>query len=145
MRIGLMVGSDKERPLTDRLAGLLADARVAENAGFTSFWMPQVPRYLDAMTAVALIGQVTQRVELGTAMVPIQTRHPIIMAQQALTTDIMCGGRFTPWSRSLASMDHQRPAGSSVRQAGPSDARLSRGVGSVVHGARNRPSHERDL
>lgn len=95
MRIGLMVGSDKERSRTDRLPGLLADARAAEDAGFASFWMPQVPGYLDAMTAVALIGQVTQRIELGAAVVPIQTRHPLIMAQQALTTDVACGGRFT--------------------------------------------------
>lgn len=95
MRIGLMVGSDKERSRADRLPGLLADAGAAESAGFSSFWMPQVPGYLDAMTAVALIGQVTQSIELGTAVVPIQTRHPLIIAQQALTTDVACGGRFT--------------------------------------------------
>ena len=95
MRIGLMVGSDKERSRADRLAGLLADALAAEGAGFASFWMPQVPGYLDAMTAVALIGQATRRIELGTAVVPIQTRHPMILAQQALTTDVACGGRFT--------------------------------------------------
>ena len=95
MRIGLMVGSDKERARSDRLAGLLDDAQAAEAAGFRSFWMPQIPGYLDAMTAVALIGQVTERIELGTAVVPIQTRHPLILAQQALTTDVACGGRFT--------------------------------------------------
>lgn len=95
MRLGLMVGSDKERTRADRLAGLLADASAAEADGFASFWMPQVPGYLDAMTAVALIGQVTARIELGTAVVPIQTRHPMIMAQQALTTDAACNGRFT--------------------------------------------------
>ena len=33
MRIGLMVGSDKERSRADRLAGLLADGRAAEAAG----------------------------------------------------------------------------------------------------------------
>ncbi|GBG40233.1 LLM class F420-dependent oxidoreductase [Mycobacterium montefiorense] len=95
MRIGLMVGSDKERPRAERLTGLIADAAAAESAGITSFWMPQVPGYLDAMTAVTLIGQATDRVEIGTAVVPIQTRHPMIMAQQALTTQIACGGRFT--------------------------------------------------
>ena len=95
MRIGLMVGSDKERPSADRLAGLVADGAAAENGGFSTFWMPQVPGYLDAMTAVTLIGQATDRIEIGTAVVPIQTRHPLIMAQQALTTQIACGGRFT--------------------------------------------------
>lgn len=90
-----MVGSDKERPRADRLAGLVDDAKSAENDGFTSFWIPQVPGYLDAMTAVALLGQVTERIEIGTAVVPIQTRHPLIMAQQALTTQVACSGRFT--------------------------------------------------
>jgi F420-dependent oxidoreductase-like protein len=91
----MMVGSDKERPRADRLAGLTADGAAAENGGFSTFWMPQVPGYLDAMTAVTLIGQATDRIEIGTAVVPIQTRHPLIMAQQALTTQIACGGRFT--------------------------------------------------
>ncbi|MCZ8378777.1 TIGR03564 family F420-dependent LLM class oxidoreductase [Mycobacterium sp. CPCC 205372] len=95
MRIGLMVGSDRERPRADRLDGLLADGTAAESAGFASFWFPQVPGYLDAMTAVALLGRLTERIELGTAVVPIQTRHPLIMAQQALTTQVACGGRFT--------------------------------------------------
>lgn len=94
-RIGLMVGSDKERARKDRFTGLVDDATAAENAGFASFWMPQVPGYLDAMTALALIGQATDRIELGTAVMPIQTRHPIVMAQQALTTQEACAGRFT--------------------------------------------------
>ncbi|MCT7660639.1 TIGR03564 family F420-dependent LLM class oxidoreductase [Mycobacterium deserti] len=95
MRIGLMVGSDKERSRAERLTGLIDDGRAAENEGFASFWMPQVPGYLDAMTAVALLGQATERIEIGTAVVPIQTRHPLIMAQQALTTAAACSGRFT--------------------------------------------------
>lgn len=91
----MMVGSDKERSPADRLAGVIADAVAAESAGFTTFWMPQVPGYLDAMTVATLIGQATDRIEIGTAVVPIQTRHPMIMAQQALTTQIACDGRFT--------------------------------------------------
>jgi F420-dependent oxidoreductase-like protein len=90
-----MVGSDKERSRAERLAGLLDDGKTAEAQGFASFWFPQVPGYLDAMTAVALLGQVTERIEIGTAVVPIQTRHPMIMAQQALTTQVACVGRFT--------------------------------------------------
>jgi F420-dependent oxidoreductase-like protein len=95
VRVGLMSGTDKERPRAERLAGLTADGRAAEDAGFSSFWIPQVPGYLDAMTAVALLGQATRAIELGTAVVPVQTRHPIPMAQQALTTQIACAGRFT--------------------------------------------------
>jgi F420-dependent oxidoreductase-like protein len=94
MRVGLMVGSDKERSRADRLSGLLADGQAAEAQGFASFWIPQVPGYLDAMTAVALLGHVTERIEIGTAVVPLQTRHPLILAQQALTTQIACDGRF---------------------------------------------------
>jgi F420-dependent oxidoreductase-like protein len=95
MQIGLMVGSDKERARADRLTGLLDDGKSAESQGFASFWIPQVPGYLDAMTAGALLGQVTERIEIGTAVVPIQTRHPLIMAQQALTTQVACSGRFS--------------------------------------------------
>src|SRR3569623_545769 len=95
MHIGLMVGSDKERSRNDRLTGLSDDGKSAEAEGFASFWIPQVPGYLDALTAVALLGQVTARIAIGTAVVPIQTRHPLIMAQQALTTQGACSGRFT--------------------------------------------------
>lgn len=95
MRIGLMIGSDTERPRPERLGGLVHDVRAADGDGFTSMWIPQVPGYLDAMTAIALVGHETERIELGTAVVPIQTRHPVAMAQQALTTQLACGGRFT--------------------------------------------------
>jgi F420-dependent oxidoreductase-like protein len=95
MRVGLMVGSDKERSRADRLAGLIDDATRAESTGFSSFWMPQVPGYLDAMTAITVLGLATDHIELATAVVPIQTRHPMIMAQQALTTQVACGGRFS--------------------------------------------------
>lgn len=90
-----MVGTDKDCPPAERLPRLLSAAQTAEGHGFASFWFPQVPGYLDAMSVLALAGQCTDRVELGTAIVPIQTRHPIAMAQQALTTSIACAGRFT--------------------------------------------------
>jgi F420-dependent oxidoreductase-like protein len=95
MRIGLMIGSDKERGRDERLAGLAEDVRAAEQGGFGSMWIPQIPGYVDAMTAIAVAGQQTSRIELGTAVVPVQTRHPVVMAQQALTTQLACGGKFT--------------------------------------------------
>jgi F420-dependent oxidoreductase-like protein len=90
-----MVGTDKDCAPADRLPRLLSAAQSAESHGFASFWFPQVPGYLDAMSVLALAGQTTGRIELGTAIVPIQTRHPIAMAQQALTTGVACAGRFT--------------------------------------------------
>lgn len=94
MRLGLMFGSDKERSRDQRLTGLVDDIRAAEEAGFASAWFAQVPGYLDAMTALAVVGQRTSQIELGTAVVPVQTRHPVAMAQQALTTQVACAGRF---------------------------------------------------
>jgi F420-dependent oxidoreductase-like protein len=95
MRIGLMIGSDKERARSDRLPGLVEDVRAADAAGFASMWIPQVPGYLDALTAITVLGSATERIELGTAVVPLQSRHPLSMAQQALTTQLACNGRFT--------------------------------------------------
>jgi F420-dependent oxidoreductase-like protein len=94
MHIGLMIGSDRERSRTDRLPGLIDDVQDADRAGFTSIWIPQVPGYLDALTMIAILGQATEQIELGTAVVPVQTRHPLAMAQQALTAQAVCGGRL---------------------------------------------------
>jgi F420-dependent oxidoreductase-like protein len=94
VRIGLMIGPEKGR-YRDKVATLVADAEAAEQAGFTSIWVPQVPNDFDALTAVALMGQVTSSIELGTAVMPIQTRHPVAMAQQALANQAVCEGRFT--------------------------------------------------
>ena len=41
------------------------------------------------------MGPQTKHIELATSVVPIQTRHPVAMAQQVLTTQIECGGRVT--------------------------------------------------
>lgn len=95
MRLGLMVGSDRERPRSERMRGLVDDVRAAEAGGFSTFWFPQVPGYLDALTSLTVAACATERIELGTAIVPIQTRHPMAMAQQALTTQQAAGGRLT--------------------------------------------------
>ena len=94
MRIGLMIGPEKGR-YRDKVARLVADAEAAETAGFASIWVPQLPGDFDALTAIALMGRATTRVEIGTAVMPIQTRHPVAMAQQALSNQAVCEGRFT--------------------------------------------------
>lgn len=94
MRIGLMVGPERGRYAT-KIERLRADARWAEEAGLASVWVPQVPDDFDALTAVVIVGAATTRIEIGTAVVPVQPRHPIVLAQQALSVQAVCGGRLT--------------------------------------------------
>jgi len=94
VRIGLMIGPETGK-YRRKVARLVAEAEAAEKAGFTSIWVPQVPGDFDALTAITLMGQVTRRIELGTAVLPIQTRHPIAMAQESLSVQAVCEGRFT--------------------------------------------------
>src|SRR5437868_9144777 len=94
VRIGLMVGPERGRYAT-KIERLRSDARWAEEAGLASVWIPQIPDEFDALTACALAGVDTSRIEIGTAVVPVQPRHPIALAQQALSTQAACGGRLS--------------------------------------------------
>ena len=82
MRIGLMVGPERGRYPT-KVQRMQADARWAEEAGLASVWIPQIPDEFDALTAVTLVGVETGRIEIGTAVVPVQPRHPIALAHMA--------------------------------------------------------------
>jgi 5,10-methylenetetrahydromethanopterin reductase len=93
MRIGVMVGPERGRYQT-KVDRLRADALRAEEAGLASVWIPQIPDEFDALTAAALIGDATSRIEVGTAVVPVQPRHPVALAQQALSVQAVCGGRL---------------------------------------------------
>ena len=68
--------------------------RWAEEAGLASVWIPQIPDDFDALTAAAVVGAETTRIEIGTTVVPVQPRHPIALAQQALSVQAVCGGRL---------------------------------------------------
>jgi len=93
MRVGAMIGPERGRYAT-KVERLRADARWAEEAGLASIWIPQIPDDFDALTAVALAGAETSRIEIGTAVVPIQPRHPIALAQQTLSVQAVCEGRL---------------------------------------------------
>jgi F420-dependent oxidoreductase-like protein len=93
LRIGVMIGPERGRYRT-KVDRLLADARWAEEAGLASAWIPQIPDEFDALTAAALVGSETARIEVGTAVVPVQPRHPVALAQQALSVQAVCGGRL---------------------------------------------------
>ena len=92
MRIGLTVPTPGENP---DLATLLTAMERADALGLHAVWMPNISsRGFDAAMALALGGARTTRLELGTFVVPTFTRHPVVMAQQALTAQAATGGRF---------------------------------------------------
>lgn len=74
--------------------GMMDNATRLEALGFHSLWMATIYNY-DALTALTAIGTATERIELGTAVVATHPRHPMAMAQQALTASAACGNRFT--------------------------------------------------
>lgn len=88
-----MIGPERGRYAT-KVERLRDDAIWAEEAGLSSIWIPQIPDEFDALTAATIIGSATSTVEVGTAVVPIQPRHPIALAQQALSVQAACDGRL---------------------------------------------------
>ena len=135
MKIGIFVSdTGGERTGVEELQ---RRAQWVEENGFTSAWVPQIPWSLDALTALTLAATVTERIELGTAVVPTYPRHPLALAQQALSVQAASGGRLTlgigpshpvvvenmhglsyakPYSHTVRV---PRGAGARVRRAGP--------------------------
>jgi F420-dependent oxidoreductase-like protein len=93
MRIGITLPTPGDTP---DLPTLLDRMTEADALGLASVWMPHISqRGYDALTTLALAGTRTRRIELGTWVVPTFPRHPAALAQQALTTQVACGGRLT--------------------------------------------------
>jgi 5,10-methylenetetrahydromethanopterin reductase len=92
MRIGIGIGDMAGAPAD--VDGLVAQAKRAEADGFASGWFANIFG-MDAMMAAAICGRETSRIELGTAVVPTYPRHPIAMAQAALSAQAVARGRFT--------------------------------------------------
>ncbi|MGI9623347.1 MAG: TIGR03564 family F420-dependent LLM class oxidoreductase [Acidimicrobiales bacterium] len=73
--------------------GLREDVARAHEAGFESYWTPQVFG-LDALTAFAVVAASVPDIRLATAVIPTYPRHPMMLAQQALTANQATGGRI---------------------------------------------------
>lgn len=115
MRIGAKVPNSG--PLPQRL-GIGAMASALEDAGFDSLWVSDhivLPAaigshypfaddgratwatdtpYFDALIALALIAQATERTTIGTAALVLPLRHPVVFAKQAASIDVASGGRL---------------------------------------------------
>jgi alkanesulfonate monooxygenase SsuD/methylene tetrahydromethanopterin reductase-like flavin-dependent oxidoreductase (luciferase family) len=92
MKIGIGIGDIAGTPAD--VDGLVAQAKRAEADGFASGWFANIFA-MDAIMAAALCGRETRTIELGTAVVPTYPRHPVAMAQQALSAQAAARGRFT--------------------------------------------------
>lgn len=91
MRIGIFAGSiDSTTDLQEQVAKIVK----AEEDGFDSFWSAQILG-VDSLTLLALAGQQTDKIEMGTAVIPSYPQHPIRLAQQALTTNAATHGRLS--------------------------------------------------
>lgn len=85
-------------------------ARAAEAAGFDSLWGgehvvlpdPRVPpspmepedRILDPVVALAFLAAHTTRIRLGTGIIILPQRNPLVLAKQLASLDVLSGGRL---------------------------------------------------
>ena len=89
MKIGIFGGA----VTSGTLDVIVAEARAAEQDGFSSYWAPQIIGH-DTLTVLAIVGREVPRIELGTAVVPTYPRHPMMLAQQCLTVNAAASGRL---------------------------------------------------
>jgi len=93
VRVGVIIGPERGDSAR-KVARMLEDVVWAERAGLDTAWVPQLPGDFDALIAIALMGTATARIELGTAVVPVQAQHPVALARQALSAQAAAGGRL---------------------------------------------------
>ena len=90
---------------------LIAVAQAAEAAGFESLWMgehvvlpdPQVPPSpmapqdcaLDPLVALTWAAAHTSTIRLGTGIIILPQRNPVVLAKEIASLDRLSGGRFT--------------------------------------------------
>ena len=84
MDIGVTVGGSGP-------AAVIAAVREVANAGVRRAWLPQVFSG-EALTIIAVAGREIPDIEFGTAVIPTYPRHPLVLAEQALTTSAALGG-----------------------------------------------------
>jgi F420-dependent oxidoreductase-like protein len=90
MRIGVMI-SKVLGPC--RLSEAVQAMEAVAEAELDTAWVPQ--NYgVESLTLIAAAAPRVPGIELGTAIVPTYSRHPMTLASQALTAQAACGGRL---------------------------------------------------
>jgi probable F420-dependent oxidoreductase len=81
-------------PLPPDLAATCRMAARAEAMGYESAWIADTGAGPDAFVVAAAVAGVTKRLRLGTAVVPVYTRTPSVMAAQTASVAQLAPGRF---------------------------------------------------
>jgi 5,10-methylenetetrahydromethanopterin reductase len=87
----MKIGVFTQEATVDKIVERVRDAH---DRGFARAWLPQIFQ-IDALTAIAVAAREVPEIGLGTAVVPTYPRHPLALAQQALTTQQTTGGRLS--------------------------------------------------
>ncbi|CAN5232685.1 hypothetical protein BH24CHL7_BH24CHL7_08570 [soil metagenome] len=86
-----------------RVQGLLDFARHVERLGFDSIFITDHViaakhfydvSWLDSLTTLTFVAAVTERVRLGTSILIMPLRHPVILAKQIATLEYLSGNRY---------------------------------------------------
>jgi 5,10-methylenetetrahydromethanopterin reductase len=91
MRMSLIANLSNKSPV-DSCVRELTKAR---DDGFARLWMTQMPYDVDLLTVLAVAMHEVSDIQVASGVVPIQNQHPMLMAQRALTLNLIAGGRFT--------------------------------------------------
>lgn len=99
---GLAVKNFTAHPEMPGPGEILAYARRAEALGFASLWVwdhmllgSKNPfPFLESLSTLAAIAAVTERVELGTGILVLPLRNPVVLAKVTSSIDLLSGGRL---------------------------------------------------
>jgi len=94
MTIGVALTSADAGTTGNAVDELIARTREAAGAGVASVWFSQQISH-DAISLAALAGREVPGIEIGTSVVPIYARHPLVLSSLAQTARAATGGRFT--------------------------------------------------
>lgn len=69
-------------------------AKLAEERGFESVWTGEAPSGRDAFSRLTAFALSTSKIKIGTGIVNVFTRSPLLIAASAATVDELSGGRM---------------------------------------------------
>jgi 5,10-methylenetetrahydromethanopterin reductase len=91
MEISLVTNIDNRSPI-DTCIQQMTQAR---DEGFRRLWFTQMPYDADLLTILAVGLREVDGIDVGSGVVPIQNQHPMLLAQRAMTLNVIGSGRFT--------------------------------------------------